>query len=1369
MNTDNGALEFDAYLNNDKLIAGCQETERRIQGLSSSAVNESKKIDDAFSKVGGLMAGYFGIQALTGFGRELVNVRGEFQQLDVAFTTMLGSKEKSDKLMAQIVDTAAKTPFTLTQVASGAKQLLAYQVAAEDVNDTVIRLGNISAGVSVPLDRLILAYGQVKAKGKLQGDDMRQFTEAGIPIIHELAKVMGVADDQISKMVENGKIGFPQVQQVIQNLTNQGGMFYNLMEKQSQTLTGQISNLEDAWDRMLNKIGESNDSFLSDIITGTTGAIEHYQDILGAIEPIIAAYGAYKAALIVTAVAQKAVALSTFIQEYLTMAKALGFATANQIAFNNAALMNPYALAAAALAGLAVVAYKFATATTVAEDAQKELNASISSETMTLDILFDRLKNAKQGTEEYQKAKESIIQKYGQYDSMLNTELNTVNGMKIAYDKLTKAVVDSAKARLKDKYTKDISDNYSEKIADQWQSVQKKLTDKLGSDAGNALLSQVKAAFDKSGKYAAENILSKNGISPQAVGWFSGSVSKTFDNIDQLNSKMKNDLKDTLSIFGDAQDATSKTATGTEKVIVKNKQYWEDQKKNAQTARDAMADTEKGSESWRKQSQLIAEADAHLKSYSDKQARAGKITPFGTLEYWTEVLKKMKDSITAYDSITGKAVGSKFNSKLQPTQKGVDITADIAAAEAKIKALTYRSFDEEMSYRKQQYDEYYQYVIMFGQEAANKQFEALKSRGSSYTEFLENKQKELQSIVSKGGATSEQIENLNKLTKALNEAKGIKDPFAQFQEDLSKLKDDSKTTTEYLEKLAETRKKVNDNKNLTPEQKTQALQLIDKTSSDESRKYFNDLLNQYKTTQQQIVELQANYNNDIEELNKRLFKAKTDDEKQQIMDAIAARNDAFKKSSGQFEVDQLMKSTDWTTLFGNMDTLTINKMIELRNRLEAEWSKLNLPPDQLKALRDQMDKINDQIRTKNPFAALKDAFQSYKSATKDEDKDKAFKDIFKSAASGIDLVKGSFDAVIGGMDKMGISMSENTKAVIGDIDGIMSGASQLATGIASGNPLSIIQGSISVISSGYDLLFGSKDRKLEATIKKHQDNVKDLQATYEQLERTIDKALGSETYANQVSAIKNLKQQQQEYQAMIAAEEAKKKTDSGKIDEYKNQITDIQNKIEDTVNSIREDLIGGAVKDVADSLGDAIITAFANGEDAAQAWANKVNDVVGDVIKKMLIQKLVEEPVGNIINKYLAKWVDSDGNFLGFDSVMTQAAQMGTELTSLSSGITSVLDQMPDSIKKYLGDSNSSSSSLSGSISSTVTEETATLLAGYINAIRINQAQSIDIMRNQLLKLDEIAKNTAYNKFLENIDKTLSKLSGDSLRGLGLN
>ncbi|NHQ67195.1 tape measure protein [Elizabethkingia miricola] len=292
------ALNFEALLTTRNFEAGMQRIRNDIRGTSNLAVQEAARMDSAFKNLSIGMASYFSAQSLKGFVMELINIRGEFQKTEIAFSTMLGNGGQAKQLMGQMVNLAAKTPFSLQDVSNGAKQLLAFQVPANEVVDTLTRMGNIAAGLSVPIQRINLVYGQVKAKGKLMGDDLRQFTEAGIPMIHELAKAMGKADSEIAKMVSDGKIGFEDVKKVLFNLTNEGGMFFNLMEEQSATLSGKISNLGDAWDQMLNKIGQSQEGALGQGIDALAYLVDHYKEVLNIIEALVVVYGAYRAALI---------------------------------------------------------------------------------------------------------------------------------------------------------------------------------------------------------------------------------------------------------------------------------------------------------------------------------------------------------------------------------------------------------------------------------------------------------------------------------------------------------------------------------------------------------------------------------------------------------------------------------------------------------------------------------------------------------------------------------------------------------------------------------------------------------------------------------------------------------------------------------------------------------------------------------------------------------------------------------------------------------------------------------------------------------------------------------------------------------------
>ena len=243
MNNIDGALAFKATLDIDQFNVSAQAMERNIRRVSDTAVAESDEMEQSILKFAQNGAKYI-VSYLVGQGmgsllQSIVSVRGQFQQLEIAFETMLGSGTKAHALMNQMAETAAKTPFDLQGVAGGAKQLLAYGESADKVNDTLVRLGNIASGLSIPLNDIVYLYGTTMVQGRLYAQDVRQFTGRGIPLVKELAAMYGKTAEEINGMVSEGKIGFPEVEKVIKKLTDQGGQFYNLMEKQSASLTGQ--------------------------------------------------------------------------------------------------------------------------------------------------------------------------------------------------------------------------------------------------------------------------------------------------------------------------------------------------------------------------------------------------------------------------------------------------------------------------------------------------------------------------------------------------------------------------------------------------------------------------------------------------------------------------------------------------------------------------------------------------------------------------------------------------------------------------------------------------------------------------------------------------------------------------------------------------------------------------------------------------------------------------------------------------------------------------------------------------------------------------------------------------------------------------
>ena len=364
---------------------GNKETKKQIRDVShelqilrreianvNAESNRMQAGGGIYGKLGALAGGYLSISALTNLSRQIMNVRGQFQQLEISFSTMLGSEEKAIALMDQLVETAAKTPFDLQSISQGAKQLLAYGEASETVNDTLVRLGNIASGLSIPLNDLVYLYGTTQVQGRVFTQDIRQFLGRGIPIVKEMSKQLGVTEEEINKMVTAGKIGFKEVKDALEAMTNEGGMFYNLMEKQSASLTGQLSNLEDAFDSMLNEIGKATQGAFSQGISLVSTLVENYKTIGKVILSVAEAYGIYKAALMAAYVAENRARLIR-----LAHIKVIQMQTAAQSLLNKVMKANPYVLVASAIVTLIALSATWREKVDHSAKAQEELNKEL--------------------------------------------------------------------------------------------------------------------------------------------------------------------------------------------------------------------------------------------------------------------------------------------------------------------------------------------------------------------------------------------------------------------------------------------------------------------------------------------------------------------------------------------------------------------------------------------------------------------------------------------------------------------------------------------------------------------------------------------------------------------------------------------------------------------------------------------------------------------------------------------------------------------------------------------------------------------------------------------------------------------------------
>lgn len=440
-----------------------------------------------------------GLVAIKRFGFDVIEATGKMQQLQVALSTILQDKSKAEQLIADIVQFAAKTPFNLDDVATGAKQLLAYGSSADNVVNELSMLGDVASGLQIPIGQLIYLYGTLRTQGRAMTVDIRQFAGRGIPIYEELAKVLGVSKDQVGELVKEGKVGFKEVEQAFKNMTSEGGKFANLMESSAGTWPQRLSNIEDTLFQKMNEFGNKYKEVFEFGIGTAEDLVESLDDVLSIMGGLIAAYGTYKAALVTAAVAQKAVGFVESIQLIGMYRKELGLATAAQQAFNVASKSNMYVTLLAALVGIGTAVYMFTKRTNEATVAQETLNSvnkkadeEFSKQAATVDRLSGVLKSETSSLDRKKKALSDLQTIIPSYNASLDEEGRLINNnteaIKSYLTQLEKQIrMKAAQEELEELYRKKRTQEKQKKVATENYNEAKSLYNSSVTMTGSAL------------------------------------------------------------------------------------------------------------------------------------------------------------------------------------------------------------------------------------------------------------------------------------------------------------------------------------------------------------------------------------------------------------------------------------------------------------------------------------------------------------------------------------------------------------------------------------------------------------------------------------------------------------------------------------------------------------------------------------------------------------------------------------------------------------------------------------------------------------------------------------------------------------------
>lgn len=1309
-------LHFDITGDNSNFLRKLREVETGVTNTSKEIEKNGLGIEDMFNKMTKAAAAFGAGFTAKELIQNIIQVRGEFQQLEVAFTTMLGSSEKANVLMAQLTETAAKTPFDLQGVANGARQLLAYGTSAEDVNETLIRLGNIAAGLSQPLGDLVYLYGTTMTQGRLYTQDLNQFTGRGIPMIKELAKEFGVAESEIKGMVEAGMIGFPEVQKVIQNLTNEGGMFFNLMQEQSKTITGQISNIGDSFSMMLNDIGKANEGIINDALSSVSYLIENYEKVGKILIELVGTYGAYRTALITISAIEN-------LRYQATLAHMAGLTKMQAIitvlktktdALNVAMAKNPYVAVAAAVAALGLGIYKLVTYQTEAEKALERLDAAgkesekaALSEQRELAKLNGELSSLKEGTDEYNTVKEKIVAGYSKYYDGLEEEINKVGLTEEAYKKLTKAITDSYGARQYQQFKSQQEDWLDNIMSDNLGKIQDRLYSELGDKEGAKLYSEIYHAILERRDLDAAIQDKLNEIQGKGTIFADSRIDTYISNIREAQ-KITEDLDGKArEKFGVTSINTSQqTANEPFSTEGKSISQLEEEIKKAETS---LASLKKALADGSGTKEAVDQQEAYIKSLQDTILEREKDL---------RVINEVKTQISKLEKEQGETVsGSKEYNALQsridalraklPKTKSDKAAEDKQAKEQK--EAEQKLVDELLELRKKNQEK----EISLWEEGKDKKLKQINYYYEEQKKEIKKKEKELAELnkvakiepskLNENGLTTEQQENIDTANR-LNEKNKNKQTKEILDDEINAMNDYLAAYGNYYEK-----------RNAIIEQ-------------GESRKVGKNEWEQKsidEETKRALSDLDIEANKSTSAISK-LF----DDMRQHtVADMRLIANEAERAF-------QFLQSGEWDE----------NKGLEFGMTKET-FDTLRKSPEELERIRKGIDNVrNSADQSETGFNKLANGLKKVFDAGSNT---KKLQDGLEEIRSGLGEVLSVAQFLSDTFSNLGEAFGSDTLSGIAEgINVAMDGLNSAMQGAEAGAKLglgpigSAAGAAIGLVSSLASSIAKIHDAKNEKRIQKLQDQVDTLDRSYEKLGKSIEAAYGKSASSLIEDQNKLLEQQKVLIQNQIKEEQDKKNTDSDRIKEWENQIDEINNLISDNKEKAIDVIFGEDLKSAIDNFAEAYADAWASGENRAKS--------AKDVVKQMMQQMVTESIKAAIKSSNKMEEIRTKLQQFYADNVLSQWEQ--DYINNMAEQLQQEIDAQFGWADSLMGESSTTEQKSTAEGFETMSQDTATELNGRFTALQLSGEEIKNQMISAVISLNSLLSvSTNSNSILNNI------------------
>lgn len=1342
-------MRADAYANSQKALE--QLRNARMQAAKASdthnaAMKRANSTMSSQSRIAGELknqiANVYSIYTVERFVRGLYTIGGEFQKQRIALTSILGDSMKAETIFNRIKDLAVVSPFQFKELASYTKQLSAYSIPYEELYDTTKRLADISAGVGVDMGRIILAYGQVRSAAFLRGQELRQFTEAGIPLVDELAKRFTILENKVVSAgdvfdkISRKEVSFGMVKDVLWDLTNEGGKFYNMQEALAESLAGKWSNLQDAWDVMMADIAESNSGVLSDSLELLTDLMKHWEDFAKVIIPIITSFGTYKTvALLASSVNLKLIktfiSLTASVRSLKDAIALLGLVTK----------ANPLGLLLGALSGIIALFYAFREEVKTTEEVITDLNKTIADTN-------DKM----QGN----KAVDSLIDRYEALSKKANKSAeesrelgritkNLANTFKDAVTQTDKyGVAISLSVEKMRKLSQEQKDLYKKQFIGTMANaqIQKQSIDSERERLAGIIREGGYRRFDENGrelsfaKYKPEDITKARNrlleLEKQSMDLANiiDTARQSYHSMNQINiSKPLTDWeKEANKLAGDMDALKPKEGTSYEEYMDMLSGNISDLEKKTKAFASGNKYSEKQLASYNKELETTRKIYKALGGL--EKSSGSEKDPIA--EQWKDRADLISKALSLYDKwkkIEGEEAASqrvKGVSEFAPIFDKNGVNLDLSDP-----SKTYQYIQDQLDKSKGKQMELY---LSLGVKKENINYDNVKKG-------VDDALKEIEKYISESGKKWDLYRQLFDITgnkeQSMSIAFGGEIGFDNLIDELkAKLKRearaysdmpvdivlglDEKTIREKFGKSANAilslQKEINDKI-----QEKQNLSLIDEQNT----------IMEFASIEKKIEAVKGKYQELIDSATtqegKEAYTQKMNKEIQELNDESIKLLPLWQKLFGEtanMGYNNLRKLVDEAKIFSESaieqkDPITGKSQFELTDKNNKKYT---LSLEEYLRLLKQIEKTQNDLNAQNPFQGVIDGFKKLKSAQSKEDEEDALKMIGTNASQAAQMIKGFTDAWSGMFDALGNDELADTLGLVGELTGEIG---NLVEGLTSGNPVQMATSTLSFIPNIIGSIARAHDKRLDKAIQRSQLEVQKLSNTYKNLQSVVERQLGSVTQSQSKEMIGNLQAQRREIEKQIEAERDKKKSDASKIEDYKQQIIELDEQLKYFYEDLAGEQFGIDLKGWADQISDALVGAFANGEDAAIAFDNTVADIMRSVIKNMISLGVIQ-PAMEKLREYLfgKTGIFTDNSAGGTDLTQQEASGLLQEIEKLKGTISDsqkIWDYLNEAAKKagISLEDTTSSNGLSKGIEG-VTEDTANLLGSYINGIRLD-------------------------------------------------